>query len=663
VPRIRKVLVANRGEIARRVLRTLRVMGIAGVAVYSDADAAAPHVREADEAVRIGPPPSRDSYLAIDRLLAAAAATGAQAVHPGYGFLAENAEFAERCAAEGLIFIGPPPAAIRAMGSKIEAKRIMAAAGVPVIPGVSGAGLDDDALARHAQALGFPLLVKASAGGGGKGMRVVRDAAALPTALAAARREALAAFGDDTLLVERYVERPRHVELQILADAHGRIVHLFERECSIQRRYQKVIEEAPSPAVSESLRARMGAAAVAAAATIGYVGAGTVEFVLAPAGEFYFLEMNTRLQVEHPVTELVTGLDLVRLQVEIAEGMPLAFEQGAVRLDGHAIEARLYAEDPARDFLPATGTVLLWAPPDLPGVRWDAGVACGSEIGVHYDPMLAKVIAHGPTRDDAGARLIEALERLGVAGVTTNRGLLLAVLRHPAFAAGELDTHFIERHLPAAARMPVADASVDRVHAVVAALHGHEMRRGVGGPLPPSIPSGWRNNRWRPQRIDFRLGRETLRVDYVAEPARRFAVEAAGRQSRVVLHDASATRLDVEVDGVRRRYDVATGGDLVAVHSSLGTTELAELPRFPARRRDEVAGGCVAPMTGMVRAVHVAPGDRVRRGQVLLVLEAMKMEHELAAHVDGVVHEVRVEVGQMVDPDAVLVVVTADEET
>jgi propionyl-CoA carboxylase alpha chain len=663
VPGIRKVLVANRGEIARRVLRTLRLMGIASVAVYSDADAAAPHVREADEAVRIGPPPSRESYLAIDRLLAAARATGAQAVHPGYGFLAENAEFAERCAAEGLLFIGPPAAAIRAMGSKIEAKRIMAAAGVPVIPGVSGAGLDDEGLARQALAIGLPLLVKASAGGGGKGMRVVHDAAALPGALAAARREALAAFGDDTLLVERYIERPRHVELQIFGDAHGRVVHLFERECSIQRRYQKVIEEAPSPAVSEPLRERMGGAAVAAATAIGYVGAGTVEFVLAPGGAFYFLEVNTRLQVEHPVTELVTGLDLVRLQIEVAEGRPLPFEQGAVRLDGHAIEARLYAEDPARDFLPATGTVLLWAPPELPGVRWDAGVACGSEIGVHYDPMLAKVIAHGPTRDEAITRLVRALERLGIAGVTTNRGLLLAVLRHPAFAAAELDTHFIERHLPAAARLPVADAQADRIHAVVAALHGHEMRRRAGGPLPSSLPSGWRNNRWRPQRAEFHVGGETVRVDYVAEAARRFTVDAAGARASVVLHDAGVTGLDVEVDGIRRRYTVATAADLVAVHSVLGTTELAEVPRFPSRRRDEVAGGCVAPMTGVVRAVHVAAGDRVRRGQVLLVLEAMKMEHELAAHVDGVVHEVRVEVGQMVDPDAVLVIVTADEET
>ena len=657
---IRKVLVANRGEIARRVLRTVRALGLRGVAVFSDADAAAPHVQDADEAVRIGPPPSRESYLAIDRILEAARATGADAVHPGYGFLAENADFAERCAGAGLVFVGPPPSAIRAMGSKIEAKRIMAQVGVPVIPGVSGAGLSDDALAREASAIGFPLLVKASAGGGGKGMRVVRDAASLPGALAAARREALGAFGDDTLLVERYVDRPRHVEIQVFGDAHGHVVHLFERECSIQRRYQKVIEEAPSPGVQPALRTRMGAAAVAAAQAIGYVGAGTVEFVLAPDGQFFFLEVNTRLQVEHPVTELVTGLDLVRLQLHVAEGHPLPFGQDDVRLDGHAIEARLYAEDAARDFLPATGRVLVWEPPALPDVRWDTGVAAGTEVGVHYDPLLAKVIAHGPTRGAAIARLRDALERLGVAGVTTNRAFLVSVLRHPAFAAGDLDTHFIERHLGAERGIAPRDPAVDRVHAIVAALHGHETRRRAGGPLPASLPSGWRNNRWRAQRVDFRIDDDTMTVDYVAEPDGRFAIEAGGVAGRALVHAAAPDRLDVEIDGVRRRFVVATAGDVVAVHGPLGTGELVELPRLPAGRREEVAGGCVAPMTGVVRTVNVAAGDRVTKGQVLLILEAMKMEHELCAHADGVVEEVRVEVGQMVEPDAVLVVVTAD---
>ena len=661
MPRIRKVLVANRGEIARRVLRTLRAMSIGSVAVYSDADAGAPHVAEADEAVRIGPALSRKSYLAIDRLLDAARITGADAVHPGYGFLAENADFAARCAEAGLTFIGPSVSAIRAMGSKVESKRIMAAAGVPVIPGVSGEGLSDEALAGEARGLDFPLLVKASAGGGGKGMRVVAGEEGLAGALAAARREALGAFGDDTLLVERYIERPRHIEIQVFGDTQGTIVHLCERECSIQRRYQKVIEEAPSPGVDAALRARLGAAAVAAAAAIGYVGAGTVEFVLAPDGDFYFLEMNTRLQVEHPVTEEITGLDLVRLQIDVAEGLPIPFRQDDVRIHGHAIEARLYAEDPARGFLPATGRVLLWEPAPLPGVRYDAGVAAGTEVGIHYDPMLAKVIAHGPSRAEAARRLIGALERLGVAGVATNRDFLVAVLRHPAFAAGEIDTHFIERHLPPEGRVAARNVVAERVHAIVAAVYDHETRRRAGGPLPSSIPSGWRNSRWRPQDVTYRLGPETLEVRYVAEPRGRFAVEAGGEKSAVILHQSDATGLAVEIDGIRRRFTVAAAGDVVAVHGPLGTAELVRQPRFPPGRRDDAVGGCTAPMTGVVRAVHVTAGDRVTKGQVLLVLEAMKMEHELIAQAAGVVREVRVEVGQMVDPDAVLVVMAAAE--
>ena len=409
---IRKLLIANRGEIARRVMRTCRALGVRTVAVFSDADADAPHVAEADEAVRIGPPPSLESYLSIDRLLAAAAATGADAVHPGYGFLAENADFAERCAAAGLAFVGPPPDAIRRMGSKVGAREIMAAAGVPMVPGVSGAGLDDAALRAAAEGIGFPLLIKASAGGGGKGMRLVREPAALVESLAAARREAQRAFGDDTLLVERYFDAPRHIEVQIFGDAHGHVVHLFERECSIQRRFQKVIEEAPSPVVDAGLRDRLGAAAVAAGRAIGYVGAGTVEFIVDQRGEFYFLEVNTRLQVEHPVTEAITGLDLVELQLRVAEGAPLPAALDTLAIAGHAIEARLYAEAPARDFLPATGRLVLWQPPALPGVRWDSGVEAGSEVSVHYDPLLAKVIAHGPTRAVAADRLAAALRDL-----------------------------------------------------------------------------------------------------------------------------------------------------------------------------------------------------------------------------------------------------------
>ncbi len=656
MPSVQKVLVANRGEIARRVLRTLRAMGIASVAVYSDADADAPHTAEADEAVRLGPAPARESYLAMDRLLDAARVTGADAVHPGYGFLSENAAFAARCAEAGLTFIGPPVNAIRAMGSKIEAKRLMAAAGVPVIPGAVGS---DDVLLAEAATVGFPALVKASAGGGGKGMRIVRSADGLRDALAAARREAESAFGDGAVLLERYVESPRHIEIQVFADTHGNVVHCFERECSIQRRYQKVIEEAPSVAIDADTRRRMGEAAVTAARTIGYVGAGTVEFVLDASGAFFFLEVNTRLQVEHPVTEMVTGLDLVRMQIEVARGEPLRVAQTDIALEGHAIEARLYAEDPSNDFLPATGRVALWEPAVLPGVRYDSGVEVGTEVGVHYDPMLAKVIAHAPTRDQAIDRLVAALRRLGVAGVTTNRHFLLAVLEHPGFRAGRFDTHFIAEHLPAEARETPRDPGVERAHAIVATVWSHEQRRrSSDGPLPASIPSGWRNNRYRPQRVGFDVAGEPLDVEYVAGAPGAFTVTVAGVSSDVRLHAGDA----VEIDGVRRRYRVAAADDLVVVHSPLGTTTLRELPRFPPVRRDEVAGGCVAPMTGVVRAVHVAVGDRVAKGTVLLVLEAMKMEHEMVAQADGVVQEVRVEVGQMVDPDVVLVVVEADPD-
>jgi acetyl/propionyl-CoA carboxylase alpha subunit len=642
-------------------------MGLTGVAVYSDADAGAPHVAAADEAVRIGPPPARESYLAIERILDAARAVGADAIHPGYGFLSENAEFAQRCADAGLVFIGPPADAIRKMGSKIEAKAIMEGAGVPVMPGVSGAGRSEQSLIAAARALGFPILVKASAGGGGKGMRRVHRAADLPDALRAARREAGGAFGDDTLLLERYLEAPRHIEVQVLADTAGAAVHCFERECSIQRRYQKIIEEAPSVAVDGPLRARMGAAAVAAAKAIRYVGAGTVEFLVDAEGRFYFLEMNTRLQVEHPVTEAITGLDLVALQIRIAGGEPLGFSQQDLAISGHAIEARLYAEDPAKDFLPATGRIALWEPADLPGLRYDAGIARGMEIGVHYDPLLAKVIAHGSTREEAAARLVGALRFLGMAGVTTNRDFLLATLRHQAFTDGALDTHFVDRHFPdAAARTSRRDETIDRAHAIVAALHGCARRRGTG-PLPASILPGWRNNPWRPQDVAYRSGAAIIEVRYTCAAPGRFEVEVDGVRTGALVAgmagggcgglDREDAAFDVEIGGVRRRYTVVVAGDVTAVHSALGDTELREVPRFPPRRGEELAGGCLAPMTGLIREIRVTVGDRVEKGSVLLVLEAMKMEHQLVTHEAGVVKEIRVAVGQMVDPDVILVVV------
>ncbi len=660
--RIRKVLVANRGEIARRVLRTCRRLGITGVAVYSEADGRAAHVADAQEAVRIGPAPSLESYLSIDRLLEAAATVGADAVHPGYGFLSENAEFAARCAASGLTFIGPPADVIRQMGSKVEAREIMARAGVPVVPGLSGLELDDRALVEAARHLPLPLLIKAAAGGGGKGMRLVRDAAQLADAIAAARREAQRAFNDDTLLIERYLEAPRHVEVQIFGDCHGRVMHLFERECSIQRRFQKIIEEAPSPAVDTDLRGRLGAAAVAAGRAIGYVGAGTVEFILDRQGAFYFLEVNTRLQVEHPVTEAITGVDLVEWQIRIAEGEPLPPESERVRIDGHAIEARLYAEDAANEFLPSVGRLAMWAPAPGDGVRWDSGVEQGSEVSVHYDPLLAKVVAHAPTRAAAIARLAAALRDLAVGGVVTNREFLLAVLTHADFRAGAIDTHFIEHHLPPAARRRATDAAAARTHAIVAALDGHERRRAAGGsPLPASIPSGWRNNRWQPQAVGYRAGDEVFEVRYGAAGDGLFDVDCAGRTSRVCLAAWNEAGMELEIDGVRRKFRLAIDDATVFIHGPLGSATLVEVPRFPSRAAEDLAGGCLAPMPGIVRQVLVKAGERVEKGAVMVILEAMKMEHPLVAYAAAKVKEVRVEVGQMVDPDAVMVVLAAED--
>ncbi|MCM3926031.1 ATP-grasp domain-containing protein, partial [Frankia sp. AiPs1] len=485
------VLVANRGEIAVRVIRTLRELGIESVAVYSDADAGARHVREADVAVRIGPAPARESYLNIAAVVAAAVATGAQAVHPGYGFLSENAAFAAACAEAGIVFVGPPVRAVEVMGDKITARRAVAAAGVPVVPGRDDPAMTDADLVDAAAQIGYPVLLKPSAGGGGKGMRVAMDVAQLQAEIVGARREAASAFGDDTLFVERFVDRPRHIEVQVLADAHGTTVHLGERECSLQRRHQKVVEEAPSVLLSAQTRARIGAAAVATAASVGYVGAGTVEFLVAAANpeEFFFLEMNTRLQVEHPVTELVTGLDLVAEQLRVAAGEPLGYTQADIRLTGHAVEARVYAEDAARGFLPTGGRVLRLDEPSGQAVRVDSGLRLGATVGSTYDPMLAKIIAYGPDRDTALDRLDRALARTCVLGVTTNIGFLRALLDHPDTRAGRLDTGLIERDLDALVAAAPGAADVPAVYALVRLL---ELTPDTPFVDPWDVPSGWR---------------------------------------------------------------------------------------------------------------------------------------------------------------------------
>ncbi|MCF1595909.1 ATP-binding protein [Streptomyces muensis] len=636
------VLVANRGEIAVRVIRTLRSLGVRSVAVFSDADADARHVREADTAVRLGPAPAAESYLSVERLLEAATRTGAQAVHPGYGFLAENAAFARACADAGLVFIGPPADAISLMGDKIRAKETAKAAGVPVVPG----GRDPE-LADAARELGAPVLLKPSAGGGGKGMRLVRDLSVLEEEIAAARREARASFGDDTLLVERWVDRPRHIELQVLADGHGNVVHLGERECSLQRRHQKIIEEAPSVLLDESTRASMGEAAVQAARACGYRGAGTVEFIV-PGGDpssYYFMEMNTRLQVEHPVTELVTGLDLVEWQLRVAAGEPLAFGQQDVRLTGHAVEARICAETVsvkagARGFLPSGGTVLRLREPQGDGVRTDSGLSEGTEVGSLYDPMLSKVIAYGPDRATALRKLRAALAETVTLGVQTNAGFLRRLLAHPAVVEGELDTGLVERVVDDL----VATDVPDEVYEAAAAVRLDALRpRGAGWTDPFSVPSGWRLG-GAPKPVGFHLR--------VQEP-----VEYVPRGSA----DVTDGHVAVTLDGVRHTFHRAgdwLGRDGDAWHVRDHDPVAASLTGAAHAGADSLT----APMPGTVTVVKVAVGDEVSAGQSLLVVEAMKMEHVISAPHAGTVAELDVTPGSTVAMDQVLAVVAPHEE-
>lgn len=654
---IQKLLVANRGEIAARVMRTAHAMGVGTVAVYSDPDTDAAFVGLADEAVHLPGTAPSDTYLSVQRIIDAARSTGADAVHPGYGFLSENAGFAAACAEAGLVFVGPPPAVIAAMGSKVEAKTLMEKVGVPVLP---GATLDEDAdLAAAGRRVGYPLLVKAAFGGGGRGMRVVDSADELADAVAGARREAASAFGDATVFLERYVVDPRHVEVQILADMHGAVVHLFERDCSIQRRHQKIVEECPSPAVDATLRAELGAAAVAAAKAIGYVGAGTVEFVQWPGG-FAFLEVNTRLQVEHPVTELVTGLDLVQLQLRIADGEPLPAEVLNARIHGHAIEARLYAEDVGAGFLPATGVLHRFAVPDDPGVRVDTGVADGSVVSPHYDPMLAKVIAHGPTRTEAARRLGRALARAQLHGVTTNRDLLVGILREEEFLAGGTDTGYLTRHDASVLAAPAQRALA--VHAAAAALAAQAQAR-LTAPVLRTLPAGWRNIAGASQRVGYRCGQRLIEIAHRILRD-RVVIEVDGEPlSAVRVLEATPERVDLEVGGVRRSISVHRVGAVAYVDSALGSTALVEVPRFPDPSSARHAGSLLAPMPGVVVRVLAAPGARVSAGQALIVLEAMKMEHTVTAPADGTVIDVCVAPGDQIDAGQTLAVVADTAET
>ncbi|TFV47139.1 acetyl/propionyl/methylcrotonyl-CoA carboxylase subunit alpha [Blastococcus sp. TF02A-35] len=651
------VLVANRGEIAVRVIRTLRAMGIRSVAVHSDADAGALHTRLADVAVRIGPAPAAQSYLSTERVLAAAAATGAQAVHPGYGFLSENVDFARACEAAGVVFIGPPVAAIEAMADKIRAKQTVMAAGVPVVPGRTEPGMSDDEVAAAAVEVGFPVLLKPSAGGGGKGMRVVRSADELPDAIAGARREATGSFGDDTLLVERYVGNSRHIEVQVLGDAHGNVIHLGERECSLQRRHQKVIEEAPSPLLDTAMRASMGRAAVEAAKAVGYTGAGTVEFIVDAdrPRDFFFLEMNTRLQVEHPVTECITGLDLVEQQVRVAAGERLPIGQSDVALDGHAIEARLYAEDPARGFLPQAGTVLGLAEPAGPGVRVDSSLAVGSVVGTDYDPMLAKVVTWGPDRETARARLVGALGQTAVLGVTTNAAFLRALLTDDDVVAGRLDTGLIERR-----GEELTTVEPPSEHVLAAAALALLVAAEPAGPVvdPWDVPDGWRLGEpaWTVRR--FQAGGEavTVRLRGRSGAAEVAVGDAPPVPARAVRH---GDRLTATVDGLTTSYVVAHDGGTVWLAADGRVTAVREQERLSSAAGAAAGDGVVtSPMPGTVTVVRASVGDEVAAGTPLLVVEAMKMEHVLTAPIAGTVTELGATAGRTVALDERLAVVT-----
>ncbi len=659
MPRISKLLIANRGEIARRIMRTAREMGIATVAVYAEPDADAPFVSEADEAVSLRGTTSQETYLDIEKVIEAARRTGTDGVHPGYGFLAENADFARAVVDAGLTWVGPRAEAIATMGDKLAAKKLMTEAAVPTLPVVEVARSVTKAVRKRAAQVGYPLLVKAASGGGGKGMRIVENDAELADAIAGARREAAGAFGDDTVFLERFLEGARHIEVQIFGDRHGNTVHCFERECSIQRRHQKIIEEAPSPAVDAELRLRLGEAAVEAARAVGYDGAGTVEFMLDKDGNFYFLEMNTRLQVEHPVTEEITGLDLVREQIRVAEGDPLSFCQDELRMDGHAIEARLYAEDPANGFLPATGRLIAWMPDAARPARFESGVEAGSEVSPYFDPMLAKVIVHARDRTEAASRLANVLERLLLHGIISNRDFLVNVLRHDAFVAGDTTTDFIERHDPARER-DVGEEEL-RAAALAAALASQETRRAEARVLA-TIPSGWRNNPAAMQQVRYRHREEEVLTRYLAKGGGPFAYDVAGHTGEARILRSQDGRIELEIDGVQRTLSVVSRGAAHWVQGAAGEVQLAELPRFPEREREQAAGGYLAPMPGRIVSVNVKAGQQVTAGELLVIVEAMKMEHAITCAEGGTVKEVRVAAEEQVEAGHVLLVVDTGKD-
>jgi len=651
----KKILIANRGEIACRVAATARRMAIRTVAVYSDADANANHVRACDESVYIGGSAPKDSYLRWEKILEAAKATGAEAIHPGYGFLSENEEFAQACADAGLVFIGPPPSAIKAMGLKAESKQLMEKAGVPLVPGYHGHDQDPELLQREADRIGYPVLIKASAGGGGKGMRAVEQSGDFAAALASCQREAINSFGDDAVLIEKYVQRPRHIEIQVFGDTHGDCVYLFERDCSVQRRHQKVLEEAPAPGMTEAMRAEMGAAAVAAAKAVKYVGAGTVEFIVEQrdggAMNFFFMEMNTRLQVEHPVTEAITGLDLVEWQLRVASGEPLPLKQSELKIHGHAIEARICAENPDNNFLPATGTLQVYRKPqasafERSAVRIDDGVREGGEISPFYDSMIAKLIVHGATRDEALARLDAALAQTHIVGVQTNVQFLRGILATDSFAKANLDTALIEREravlfdreplgLPQAAAASIARTLLDE--------------RATGTPDPFSQRDGWRSlgTTARIFAFEFRGETQTATLRYLHDGA--LTLDVGGVRGPLLIGRLPDGQIELSFNGARHTLDVYERQGAAHVFADQGATRIAAIDRLAHAGDSQAEGGrLTAPMPGKVVSFAVKAGDKVAKGQPLAVMEAMKMEHTIAAPADGTVEELMFAPGEQV---------------
>ncbi|WP_338582187.1 acetyl/propionyl/methylcrotonyl-CoA carboxylase subunit alpha [Pseudomonas sp. MAG733B] len=643
MPGLNKILIANRGEIACRIQRTAQALGYRTVAVFSDADADALHVQMADEAVRIGAAPVQQSYLNIPAIIDAARRTGADAIHPGYGFLSENAGFALACQQAGITFIGPRPEAIELMGSKRLSKIAMLEAGVPCIKGYQGAEQDDATLSREAGRIGYPLMIKASAGGGGRGMRLVNDASHLLEQIRTARSEALHGFGSDELILEQALIDPRHVEVQLFGDQHGNLIYLGERDCSIQRRHQKVIEEAPCPVMTSELRQAMGEAALKAGRAVNYVGAGTVEFLLDTHGKFYFLEMNTRLQVEHPVTELITGLDLVAWQLNIAEGQPLPLRQEQVQLTGHAMEVRVYAEDPAQGFLPQTGHISAWEPALKDGVRIDHGLIEGQHVSPFYDPMLGKIIAHGATREEARRKLLRAVQDSVLLGVQSNQHLLASLLQHPQFISGEFSTGFITQHFADHPCLHLHVPSAEEL-AIAAALLYHASAKAHRSSL-----AGWRNNASVP--LSYRLGLEDQEwsVALNAVPGEAYRVQAVGRELELRVIECDGRRAILEIDGIRQRHAYRLEAGRLCLFTRPGSLRLEDRTQALVNIQSSVSSGTLkAPMDGAIVDVLVSEGSQVSKGQLLVVLEAMKMEHPLKSGIDGVLKRLQVQVGDQV---------------